>query len=158
MKFKRLHPDAILPTYNTSLDSGMDFYSVETVYIESGETKLVETGWACKLPDPFNISLYTLGKPDHKTVIPELVLRPRSGLSLKTKLRIANSPATIDNGYTGPLKVICENIGNTPIVIEKDDKFVQGVINLIIQSQPEEVDELPNTDRGDRGFGSSGTK
>lgn len=86
----------------------------------------------------------------------ELQIRPRSGLSLETKLRIANSPATIDSDYRGEIKIIVENIGNTPIMISHHDRIAQGVLNEVPQANFILVEELNETERGDGGFGHTG--
>jgi dUTP pyrophosphatase len=93
VKIKRLHPDAVIPQYAHEFDAGFDLVAVEDTIIEPGETKLVRTGLAMSLPPGY-----------------ELQIRPRSGISLKTKLRIANSPGTVDAGFRGEIGVIVDNI------------------------------------------------
>ncbi|MCP4914656.1 MAG: dUTP diphosphatase [Oligoflexia bacterium] len=89
----------------------------------------------------------------------EIQVRPRSGMSLKTKLRIPNSPGTIDSDYRGEIKVILENIGGESIVIEHGDRIAQLVLVKVPQAQFREVsEELSKTDRGEGGFGSTGVK
>lgn len=95
VKIKKLHPDAVVPKYLTPGSAGFDLVAVEDVVLEPGETKLVKTGLALELP---------LGY--------ELQIRPRSGVTLKTKLRVANSPGTVDSDYRGEIGVIVDNITN----------------------------------------------
>jgi dUTP pyrophosphatase len=168
VKIKRLHPDAVIPKYAHEFDAGFDLVAIEDTIIEPGETKLVRTGLAMSLPPNY-----------------ELQIRPRSGISLKTKLRIANSPGTVDAGFRGEIGVIVDNIAPktdymTPIVrqidgkeidydedetfawgtyiIRKGDRIAQGVIKPVEQAHFVEVDELDETERGANGFGSSGVK
>jgi dUTP pyrophosphatase len=102
LKIKRLHPDAIVPTYAHATDSGFDLHAIEDVIIEPGETVLIRTGLAIQIP------------PGH-----EIQIRPRSGITSKTKLRV--QLGTVDEGYTGELKVAVDNIA--PIVFHIDEKF-----------------------------------
>jgi dUTP pyrophosphatase len=103
VKIKRLHPDAVIPRYAHEFDAGFDLVAVEDTIIEPGETKLVRTGLAMSLPPNY-----------------ELQIRPRSGISLKTKLRVANAPGTVDAGYRGEIGVIVDNISRE--VIKRYDK------------------------------------
>jgi dUTP pyrophosphatase len=103
VKIKRLHPDAVIPRYAHEFDAGFDLVAIEDVIIEPGETKLVRTGLAMSLPPGY-----------------ELQIRPRSGISLRTKLRIANSPGTVDAGFRGEIGVIVDNISRE--VIKRYDK------------------------------------
>jgi dUTP pyrophosphatase len=91
VKIKRLHPDAVIPRYAHEFDAGFDLVAVEDVIIEPGETKLVRTGLAISLPPGY-----------------ELQVRPRSGISLRTKLRVVLG--TVDSGYRGEIGVIVDNI------------------------------------------------
>lgn len=93
IKVKKLHPDAVIPKYAKPGDSGFDLVATEDVVIEPGQTALVPTGLAFEIPVSY-----------------ELQVRPRSGLSLKTKLRVANTPGTVDACYRGEVKVIMDNI------------------------------------------------
>ena len=135
---KRLSAQAVLPQYQSSGASGFDFHASENVTLEPGETKLVPTGLAFEVPR---------GQ--------ELQVRPRSGLSLKTKLRIPNSPGTVDADYRGEVKIIMENTGDAAHFIQVGDRIAQGVICPVIQVQLGEVQELSNTARGEGGFGST---
>lgn len=170
VKIKRLHPEAIIPRYARHGDAGFDLYSTKDVIIEPGETRLIPTGLAFEIPTGY-----------------EMQIRPRSGISLKTKLRVANSPGTIDSGYRGEVKVIIDNLGpddtyrggreiryarnidekgiriddyvsDGSYIIRKGDRIVQGVIVPVVRAEFEEVSELSETDRGSGGFGHSGVK
>ena len=148
IKIKKLHNDAIVPKYQTSGSSGFDLHSIEDINIEPRMTALIKTGFCMSIPEGY-----------------EMQIRPRSGLSLKSKLRIANSPGTVDSDYTGEIAIIIDNIksedytnpsGLDIIKIKKGDRIAQGVIVPIIRAIFEEVNELPKTDRGTSGFGSTG--
>jgi dUTP pyrophosphatase len=130
-----------LPKYETSGASGMDVAAnlSEPLVISAGETKLIPTGLFVEILPGL-----------------EIQVRPRSGLSLKTKMRVSNSPGTIDSCYRGEIKVIAENIGGDRIVINHGDRVAQLVLCPVITCVWEEVDELSTTDRGADGFGSTG--
>ena len=131
-----------LPTYAKVGDAGMDLRSVSKHIIGPGETKIVDTGLRVEIPYGY-----------------EIQVRPRSGLSYKTKLRIANSLGTIDHSYRGSIGVIIENIGNSNEVIEVGDRVAQAVLAIVprIEWVPvTEVTDLSATDRGEGGFGSTG--
>ena len=141
----KCHPDAILPKYATAADAGMDVYTIEDVTIQPGETLLLRTGLKMAVPGGY----YMMGVP-------------KSGISLKTKTRLSNSPGTIDAGYRGEVGVIVDNIGQEPIHFTKGSKICQ----LILQKIPhvswneiseEEFEKISNTDRGSGGYGSTGT-
>lgn len=139
VKIKKLTPDAKLPTYAHDTDAGADVYSSESVTLNPYETKLIGTGIATAIPKGYEISI-----------------RPRSGLSLKSPLRIANSPATIDSLYRGEIKIIMTNTGSSPFSIEKGDRIAQMIISPVPMIQWNEVEELDSTERGSGGFGSTG--
>lgn len=139
IKFKKLTDNAIIPRYRHKGDSGFDFHSTEDVIIDRGCTTTVSFGLACAVPEGY-----------------ELQVRPRSGLSLKTGLRIANSPGTIDSGYRGEIKAIVHNSGNKAEQIHKGDRIAQGVVVPVVNAKIEEVDELDETARAEDGFGSTG--
>jgi len=93
VKVKKLHPDAVIPGYARPGDAGFDFIASEDVLVQPGETVKVKTGLAFAIPEGY-----------------ELQVRPRSGISLKTKLRISNAPGTIDSGYRGEVAILVDNI------------------------------------------------
>lgn len=116
----------------------MDLHAVEVVTIAPGEVKLVPTGLAIELPPGY-----------------EAQIRPRSGLALKYGLTLPNSPATIDPGYRGEIRVILQNLGQGPVTVEPGDRIAQMVIARYEAVEWEEGD-LNGSRRGEGGFGSSG--
>lgn len=159
------HPDAKIPQYANTSDSGMDVYALDDYTIAPGETKLIPTGIKFALPPGY-----------------EIQVRPKSGRALKTKLRIANTPGTVDAGYRDEIKVIVENIeppikdieydfddNGTPIIksilhgaahtIGKGEKFCQLVLMEVPKAalyRVEQVGEIGENRGG--GFGSTGLK
>jgi dUTP pyrophosphatase len=116
----------------------MDLHSVEAVTLAPGEAKLVPTGLAIELPPGY-----------------EAQIRPRSGLALKHSITLPNSPATIDPGYRGELRVILLNLGTEPFEIRPGERIAQMVIARYEAVEWEEG-ELGHSVRGAGGFGSSG--
>ena len=144
VKIFRLNPDAKLPEYAHPTDAGADIFAVEETTINAGETKLVKTGLAIAVPASY-----------------EVQIRPRSGLSLKTGLRIANSVGTIDSSYRGEVCVIFTNTDSEPYTIKPNDKIAQMLIAPTPMISWREVyleNELGSTERGTGGFGSTDTK
>jgi dUTP pyrophosphatase len=139
VKIKKLNENATIPKYQTFGAAGFDFHATEHKVIMPGETVLVGTGLSIELP-----------------VLTELQVRPRSGMSLKTKIRVSNSPGTIDEDFRGEIKIILDNIGHLPYTVNIGDRIAQGVVSPVIQVIFEEVEELSDTTRGAGGFGSSG--
>lgn len=138
---KQLHPDAVIPKYQTEGAAGVDLHALEDVTILSGDTKLVKIGLAFEIPKGF-----------------ELQIRPRSGMSLKTKIRVANSPGTIDSDYRGEVCVIIDNtayFAAPPFIIKKGDRIAQAVLCPVYQAEFELINELSDTERGSGGFGST---
>ncbi|GGP17385.1 dUTP diphosphatase [Oceanobacillus neutriphilus] len=109
MKVKKMHPDAVLPKYAQQGDSGFDLVAVEDVIIEPGETKLIKTGLAFDIPEGF-----------------EIQVRPRSGITLKTKLRV--QLGTIDSNYRGEVGVIVDNNAQ-PLEIRGDYNFLAKLVD-----------------------------
>ena len=140
VQIQRLTETAIIPTYSHSTDACADIYADEDAIILPGCTAPISTGIALAIPDGFVVHVYA-----------------RSGLSLKTNLRLANSVGIIDAGYRDELKILCWNAGTEPITIEKGMRIAQMDI---MQSPAIEFHEVKNVkDFGeDRmgGFGSSG--
>jgi dUTP pyrophosphatase len=149
VNFKKLHPDAEIPKYATLGSAGFDLVAVEDVFFLPNETHLVKTGLAVEIPFGF-----------------EMQVRPRSGLSLRTPLRVANSPGTVDADFRGEVCVIMtsttlpeSHLAGKPrwkYEIKKGDRIAQGVICPIVQAEFVEVGELTDTERGNSGFGSTG--
>lgn len=154
---------AKIPVYAHLTDAGMDIYATEEITIKPGETKLIPTGLKVALPMGY-----------------ELQVRPRSGMSLKTKLRVANAPGTIDAGYRDEIGVIIENVdppirsvrdnsdgsvdclGNfefgSSYTIGKGERFAQFVLSEVPKAVFYEVKDIGHADDRGGGFGSSGIK
>lgn len=140
MKIKKLHPNAHLPSYahGPLEDAGLDLRSVESAVLEPGVPQAIATGLALEIPAGY-----------------EVQVRPRSGLALKHALTLPNSPATIDPGYRGELKVILLNLGRSPYQVHEGDRIAQMVVAKYEPVEWEEA-ELAESVRGAGGFGSSG--
>lgn len=138
---KKLHPDAIIPTYAHPGDAGFDLHTVEAVTISPGAVKILATGLAVAVPDGY-----------------ELQIRLRSGAALHTPLVIPNAPATIDSGYRGELGIIVRNVGKESYTVAKGQRLAQGVLAPVLRAHFRPVAELPPSDRGENGYGSSGVK
>ena len=141
VKFKRLSPNATIPSYQTAGAAGADLHAAneETMTVFPGATVLVPTGLAMELPPGY-----------------EAQVRPRSGLSVKG-IAVANSPGTIDEDFRGEVKVILRNHGQT-LTIHKGDRVAQLVIARVVQAELADASELSETERGEGGFGSTGVK
>ena len=139
LRFKRIHPDAVLPAYAHPSDAGMDIRSVADIVIPRGGRALVPTGLVAILP------------PMH-----EIQVRPRSGLALKHGVTVLNTPGTIDSGYRGEIGVILANFGDSDFYVAKGDKVAQLVFAPVVQPEVVETDTIDETDRGAGGFGSTG--
>ena len=139
LRFKKIHPDAVLPSYAHPSDAGMDVRSVADLTIAPGKRALVPTGLVMLLPP-----LY------------EAQVRPRSGLALKSGITVLNTPGTIDSGYRGEVGVILMNLGDSEFQVKKGDKIAQIVIAPVTQPEIVETDSIDETDRGAGGFGSTG--
>jgi len=139
VNIKKMKHNAVIPSYQSKGASGFDLHSTEDLCVMPGDVVLVPTGLAFGLETGY-----------------ELQVRPRSGIALKTFLRVANAPGTVDSDYTGEVKVIMHNTGNSPSFIRVGDRIAQGVICPVLQVTFNEVEELGTTERGNKGFGSSG--
>ncbi len=139
---KRLSKNVSLPKYETNGSSGMDLAAniSSNINIEPQQTAIIPTGLALSIPKDF-----------------EIQIRPRSGLAAKHKISVLNTPGTIDADYRGEIKVILINLGNEVFKIENGDRIAQMVVCPVIQAKLKEVDDLNKTDRGESGFGSTGT-
>jgi len=140
IRIKRLVPEATLPRYahGAKEDAGMDLCAVEDALLEPGVPRTVATGLAIELPSGF-----------------EAQIRPRSGLALKHAITLPNSPATIDPGYRGEIRVILLNLGREPYQIHRGDRIAQMVVARYEAVEWDEG-ELNDSRRGEGGFGSSG--
>lgn len=132
------------PIYAKPLDSGFDLRANESGSLKTLERKLVPTGLYFDLPETF-----------------ELQVRPRSGLAYKNGITVLNSPGTIDNGYTGEVKILLVNLSNEEFSWEKGDRIAQGVICYRLAEEYSllmRVGHINETERGSNGLGSTGTK
>jgi len=131
--------DLPLPARGTLQSAGLDLYAKINITIKKGERTLVPCGIKVSLPFGY-----------------EAQVRPRSGLALKHGVTVLNSPGTIDADYRGEVGVILINHGSEDFVINRGDRIAQMVIAKVEMMEPVEVDELPETERGNGGFGSTG--
>jgi dUTP pyrophosphatase len=140
IRIKKIHPDAHLPRYahGPLEDAGMDVRTIETAVLEPNVPRALATGLALEIPPGY-----------------EVQIRPRSGLALKHALTLPNSPATIDPGYRGELKVILLNLGTTDYEVHAGDRVAQMVVAKY-ETVEWEVGDLGDSARGEGGFGSSG--
>jgi dUTP pyrophosphatase len=140
IRIKKLTPSAHLPQYahGPLEDAGMDIRSVESVILEPNVPHAVSTGLSLEIPPGY-----------------EVQVRPRSGLALKHAITLPNSPATIDPGYRGELKIILLNLGKSTYEIHPGDRIAQMVVARYESVQWDEG-ELGESARGAGGFGSSG--
>jgi len=134
--------DLPLPRYMSEAAAGMDVCAAvdQPLVIEPGDIKLVPTGLQVAVPPGY-----------------EVQVRPRSGLALKHGLTVVNAPGTIDADYRGEVGVIVGNIGREAFTITRGMRIAQLVVAAVARADVQQVDELPETDRGEGGFGHSGT-
>ena len=132
---------ASLPSYATAASSGMDLRAClpAPVTLKPLERALIPTGIRISIPDGF-----------------EAEVRPRSGLAVSSGVTVLNSPGTIDADYRGEVKVILINLSNEPFTVQSGDRVAQMVFHRTGRISWREVKELPPTDRGSGGFGSTG--
>jgi dUTP pyrophosphatase len=139
LAFRRLRPDAVLPERAYEGDAGLDLVACERVELAPGERAVVGTGIAVAVPE------------GHAGFV-----QPRSGLAARHGISIVNTPGLVDAGYRGELRVILLNTdAREAFVVEPGMRIAQLVVMPISPVEPVELDELPDTDRGVRGFGSS---
>ncbi len=139
LKIKKLNNEAIIPAYQTELAAGMDLHSIEEYILEPMERKLIKTGLAFEIEKDY-----------------EVQIRPRSGLAYKHGITVLNSPGTIDADYRGEIMVLLINLSNEFYTIKKGERVAQAVIAPVVQAEIVEVEELSETKRGEKGFGSTG--
>jgi len=142
LEIEMIHPDAIFPSYNYPSDSGFDLYSVEEITLDPFGRAAIPTGLKFSFGEGY-----------------EIQVRTKSGLALNQGLMVLNSPGTVDQGYTGEIKVILFNANPNKVTVRKGMKVAQAVlcpvkngkyVNLV------SVDKVEDKDRGDNGFGSTG--
>ncbi len=140
VQLQKLDSGLPTPRYAKHGDAGVDLYAAEDVSLAPGQRQLVPTGVAIALPHGF------VG-----------LLHPRSGLALRHGLSIVNTPGTIDAGYRGEIKVTLINTDRVePLELKRGDRIAQLVIQPVVEAIFTEVERLPESERGDTGFGSSG--
>jgi dUTP pyrophosphatase len=136
---KRLHEGATMPARAYEGDAGLDLSACERVELEPGARAVVGTGLAVAIPD------------GHAGFV-----QPRSGLAARHGIAVVNSPGLVDSGYRGELKVVLLNTDRAePFVVEPGMRIAQLVIVPVATPPPVEVQELPGSERGEKGFGSS---
>ncbi|MCB2198954.1 dUTP diphosphatase [bacterium] len=142
---RRLDPartaDVPLPKRMSEGAAGMDIYAAvdEPLMLSPGMTVAVPTGFAIAVPDGY-----------------EAQVRPRSGLALKKRIGLLNSPGTIDSDYRGEVRIILTNFSTEPFEIKRGDRIAQMVICPVIVADWVETDDLDSTERGEGGFGHTG--
>jgi dUTP pyrophosphatase len=136
LKVQKIHEDAKLPLYQHKGDAGLDLFSSIDFTLGAGEAKPVPTGIKVAVPDGY------VG-----------LVWDKSGISLKGVHRLAG---VIDSGYRGEVRVVMVNLGSEPFVIEKGMKIAQLLVQPVAEVKVVEAEELENTSRGEKGFGSSG--
>ena len=138
---KKLNPKVQLPSYKTDGSSGMDLLAFinSPVIIKPGTSELIPTGLSIAIPNNF-----------------EIQIRPRSGLATKSSISVLNTPGTVDSDYRGEIKIILFNHGKKEFIVNNNDRVAQMVLMPVSKVDFNEVDKLPNTIRGEGGFGSTG--
>tara|TARA_B100000963_G_scaffold300471_1_gene272823 strand:+ start:252 stop:689 length:438 start_codon:yes stop_codon:yes gene_type:complete len=138
---KRLDPKVKLPTYKTDGASGMDLMAFidNTISLKPKTSILVPTGLSVAFSKDF-----------------EIQIRPRSGLAAKNNISVLNTPGTIDSDYRGEIKVIIFNHSNNDFIINNGDRIAQMILTPVEKMELEETNDLPETLRGESGFGSTG--
>ena len=143
VKIKKLNEEAKIPTYGTDYAAGADLYALteDIVTIMPGETKLIKTGISMEIPTGYAGLIYA-----------------RSGLASKKGLAPANKVGVVDSDYRGEIMVALHNHSTEERQIENGERIAQFVITPYLKACFEEVDSLDDTERGENGFGSTGTK
>ena len=139
LPIRRLREDAILPERAYAGDAGLDLAACERHELGPGERATVATGLAVAIPEGY-----------------AGFVQPRSGLAARHGLTVVNSPGLVDCGYRGEIRVVLLNTdARKPFVVEPGMRIAQLVVLPVPELDPVEVEELPETERGVRGFGSS---
>ena len=138
---KKLASSVKLPAYKTNGASGMDLmaFIAEPIIIKPQSSCLVPTGISLAFSEEF-----------------EIQIRPRSGLAATNNISVLNTPGTIDSDYRGEIKVIIFNHGNKEFIINNNDRIAQMILTPVVKMELEEIESLPETIRGEGGFGSTG--
>lgn len=141
IQIKRLDKDLPMPKYESDGAAGIDIYASHDAVVRRDSHTIVKTGIAVQVPKDY-----------------EAQVRPRSGLAFKHGMTIVNSPGTVDCDYRGEIMCIMSLIGNeVEVHIKRGDRIAQMVVKLAPQATIYEVEELDDTERGEKGFGSTGT-
>lgn len=143
MNIKKLDERAVVPAYASAMAAGADLYACldEAVTIAPNETKLIHTGLAMAIPEGIAGLIYA-----------------RSGLASKRGLAPANKVGVVDSDYRGEVMVALHNHGTVPQTVEHGERIAQLVLAPVIVADFNVVDDLDSTERGEGGFGSTGTK
>jgi dUTP pyrophosphatase len=138
---KRLSSEVELPSYKTTGASGMDLmaYIKSPITIKPKTSSLIPTGLSMAFSEDY-----------------EIQIRPRSGLAAKNNISVLNTPGTVDSDYRGEIKVIIYNHGNQNFLINNKDRIAQMILTPVIKMELVETEDLPETLRGEDGFGSTG--
>jgi dUTP pyrophosphatase len=138
---KKLNPNVELPVYKTNGASGMDLMAFieEPIKIAPNSSYLVPTGLSVAFSGDY-----------------EVQIRPRSGLAAKKNITVLNTPGTIDSDYRGEIKIILFNHGKDNFLINNKDRVAQMILTPVVKMEFEETASLPDTVRGEGGFGSTG--
>ncbi len=139
IKIQKIHPNALIPKYQTEGSSGFDLHAVEEVTIKPHSVGLVRIGICLSLEVGY-----------------ELQVRTRSGLALNHQVVVLNSPGTVDNDYRGEIKVILANLSDKDFKVQVGDRIAQGVVQKTYKAEFIECERLDETSRGSGGFGSTG--
>ncbi len=138
---KKLDPNVELPLYKTSGASGMDLmaFTKSPIVVKPYTSSLIPTGISLAFPQEY-----------------EIQIRPRSGLAAKNSISVLNTPGTIDSDYRGEIKVIIFNHSKDDFIVNNKDRIAQMVLAPVIKMELEKTETLPETIRGEGGFGSTG--
>jgi len=138
---KKLSSDVELPSYKTSGASGMDLMAhiKSPIIIKPKTSELIPTGLSVAFSEEY-----------------EIQIRPRSGLAAKNNISVLNTPGTIDSDYRGELMIIIYNHGNEDFTVNNSDRIAPMILTPVVKMELQETDELPETLRGEGGFGSTG--
>tara|TARA_B100001063_G_scaffold246340_1_gene285068 strand:+ start:1224 stop:1661 length:438 start_codon:yes stop_codon:yes gene_type:complete len=138
---KKLDSAVNLPEYKTDGASGMDLVAFlnEPINIKPKTSSLIPTGLSVAFSNDY-----------------EIQIRPRSGLAAKSNVSVLNTPGTIDSDYRGEIKVIIYNHGDKNFLVNNGDRIAQMILSPVVKMELQEINDLPQTTRGEGGFGSTG--
>ncbi|EKV00649.1 deoxyuridine 5'-triphosphate nucleotidohydrolase Dut [Leptolyngbya sp. PCC 7375] len=140
IKFKKLNPEAVIPGYAHPGDAGADLVAIGAHTLLPLQRLAIPTGLAAEIPQGY-----------------EMQVRPKSSLALKHGITVLNTPGTVDAGYRGEIKVILINLGQSAFAINPGQRIAQIIIAPVLQAEFIEAAQLNNSQRGEGGFGSTGT-